>query len=91
MFYSSLHIYLDYILLDLHLSMLNKGFLGDSVIKNLLAMQELQAQSLGQEDTLKEEMVNKWQHTPVILPRKSHAPGVLKFMGSQRSRIELSN
>ena len=65
--------------------MLNKGFLGDSVIKNLLAMQELQAQSLGQEDPLKEEMVNKWQHTPVILSRKSHEPGVLKFMGSQRS------
>ena len=33
-------------------------FLGGSVVKNLPAMQETQAQSLGQEDPLEEEMAN---------------------------------
>ena len=32
------------------------GFPGDSVVKNLPAVQEMQAQSLGQEDPLEKEM-----------------------------------
>ena len=33
-----------------------KGFPGDSVVKNLLVMQEMQVQSLGWEDPLEKEM-----------------------------------
>ena len=32
-------------------------FLGDSVVKNLLAIEEMRVQSLGREDTLEKEMV----------------------------------
>ena len=44
------------------------GFSGGSVVKNLPAKQELQIQSLGQEDPLEKEI----QFTPVFLPGKSH-------------------
>ena len=43
------------------------GFSGGSVVKNLPARQELQIQSLGQEDPLEKEM----QSTPVFLPGES--------------------
>ena len=39
------------------------GFPGDSVVKNLPAVQETQVRSLGQEDSLKMEMA-----APVLLP-----------------------
>ena len=35
----------------------NEGFPGGSVVKNQPAMQEIQVQSLGQEDPLEQEMV----------------------------------
>ena len=44
------------------------GFLHVSAIKIHLPMQEVQVQSLGQEDLPEEEM----QPTPVFLPGKSH-------------------
>ena len=44
------------------------GFPGGSAIKNLPAMQEMQIQSLGQEDPLEKE----WQPTLVFLPGESH-------------------
>ena len=47
------------------------GFLDGSVVKNLPAMQEtqeMQVQSLGQEDLLEEVL----QPTPVLLPGESH-------------------
>ena len=44
------------------------GFSGGSVVKNLPARQELQIQSLGQEDPLEKEM----QSTSVFLPGEFH-------------------
>ena len=55
------------------------------MVKNTPAMQEMQQEiwvrSLGQEDPLEEGVA-----TPVFLPRKSHGPGRLQFIGSQRAR-----
>ena len=56
------------VLAYLHGSM---DFLGGSVVMNLPVMQEtqeMQVQSLGQEDPLEEV----WQPTPVFLPGESH-------------------
>ena len=50
--YSFLSIYL-YTCLSIYLSIW--GFPGSSVVKNLLAMQEMQVQSLGREDALENE------------------------------------
>ena len=64
----------------------NMGFPGGSAVKNLPAMQELQEmqfQSLGQEDPLEEEMVTQSS----ILAQKiqwTEEPGGLHSMGSQR-------
>ena len=44
------------------------GFVGSSVVKNLLAKQETWVRSLGQEDPLEKEM----EPTPVFLPEESH-------------------
>ena len=44
------------------------GFPGDPVIQNMLAMQEMWVQSLGQ----KNPWSRKWQPTPVFLPGKLH-------------------
>ena len=41
---------------------------GGSAVKNLPAMQDTRAQSLGREDPLEKG----WQPTPVFLPGKSH-------------------
>ena len=46
----------------------NVGFLGGSAVKHVPAMQEMQVQSLGQEDPLEEEM----QITQVFLLGKSN-------------------
>ena len=55
------------------------------MVKNMPAMQEIQQEiwvrSLGQEDPLEEGMA-----TPVFLPIKSHGPGRLQLIGSQRAR-----
>ena len=47
-----------------------KGFPGDSVVKNPHAKQEMQVQSLGQEDPWVRR--RKWQATSVFLPGDSH-------------------
>ena len=39
------------------------GFLGGSVVKNLLAMQEMQVQSLGWEDPLEKKMATPLQYS----------------------------
>ena len=62
-----------------------RGFLGDSLVKNLPLMQETWIQSWGQEDPLEEEMAT---HSS-ILARKipwTKEPGRLQSMGSQRVR-----
>ena len=64
----------------------NVGFPGGSVVKNLPAMQETWARSLGWEDPLEEEMVT---HSS-ILARKipwTEETGRLQSMGSYESRI----
>ena len=58
------------------------GFPGDSVVKNLPAVQETQVRSLGQEDSLKMEMA-----TPVFVAWRSpwtEEPGGLQSRGLQR-------
>ena len=54
--------------------------LGGSVVKNLLAMQETQVRSLGQEDPLAEGMAT---HTSILAWRiqGTEEPGGLQFMG----------
>ena len=51
-------------------------FPGDPVIQNMLAMQEMWVQSLGQENPWS----RKWQPTPVFLPGKFH--GQRSLVGS---------
>ena len=59
-------------------------FPGGSVVKNLPAMQEMQVQSLGREDTLEKQMAT---HSSVLAWRipQTEEPGVLQSMGSQGS------
>ena len=45
-----------------------RGFPGGSVVKNSLPMQEIQVQSLGQEDSLEKKMATY----PAFLPGKSY-------------------
>ena len=52
-----------------------QGFLGKETLKNLPAMQETWAQSLGWEDPL--EILLQGQPTSVFLPRKSHGLRIL--------------
>ena len=52
------------------------------MVKNLSAMQETQVQSLGQEDTLKKEMVTYSSILAWRIPWIEE-PGVLQSMGSQ--------
>ena len=59
------------------------GFPGGSVVNNLPAKQEMQVQSLGQEDTLNKAMAT---HSSVLaweIPW-TEEPGGLQSMGSQR-------
>ena len=51
-------------------------------VKNLSAMQEMQVQSLGQEDPLEKKMAN---HSSILAWRIpwTEEPGGLQFMGSQ--------
>ena len=53
------------------------------IVKNLLAVQKIQVQSLGQEDPLKKEMAT---HSRILAWRIPWAeePGSLQSMGSQR-------
>ena len=55
------------------------------MVKNLLAMQETQVQSLGREDPLEEDMAT---HSSILAWRSpwTEEPGRLQFMGLQRIR-----
>ena len=61
------------------------GFPGDSVVKNLPAMQETWVQSLGWEDPLEKGMVT---HSSILAWKIpwTEEPGGLQFLGSQRVR-----
>ena len=67
-----------------------EGFPGGSVVNNLLAMQEIWVQPLGQEDPLEEEMAT---HSTILAWRISwtEETGRLQSMGSQKSQIGLSD
>ena len=67
----------------------NVGFLGGSVVKNLPAMQETWARSLGWEDPLEEEMVTHSSILSWTIPW-TEEPGGLQPMGSYESRTRLS-
>ena len=55
------------------------------MVKNLPAMQKTQVQSLGQEDSLEEEMAT---HSSILAPEIpwTEEPGGLQSMGSQKVR-----
>jgi len=62
---------------------MSKGVPGDSVVKNLPAIEETQVRSLGQEDPWRRE----WLSTPVFLPEDFHgqrSPVGLQVMRSHR-------
>ena len=59
------------------------GFPGDSVVKNLPAIQETCVQSLGREDPLEEGMATQSSILAWKIPRTEET-GRLQFMGSQR-------
>ena len=61
---------------------LTSGFPGGSVVNNLPAMQETWFQSLGQEDSLEEEMVPYFSNLSWEIPW-TEEPGGLQSMGSQ--------
>ena len=70
----------------IHSNLLPSGL----VLNNLPAMQEIQVQSLGQEDPLKKEMAT---HTSILaweIP-KTEEPSRLWSMGSQKSWTQLSD
>ena len=58
---------------------------GGSVVKNLPAVQETQAQSLRQEDPLEEEMATLFSIPAWKIPRTEEPVG-LQSIGSQRVR-----
>ena len=65
------------------------GFPGDSVVKNLPAIQKTQFLSLGWEDSLEEEMTIHFSILAWKIPW-TEEPGRLQSMGSQ-SQTQLSN
>ena len=70
----------------IHSNLLPSGL----VVKNLPAMQEMQVQSLGQEDPLEEEMATQSCILAWEIPR-TEEPGGLWSMGSQKSWTQLSD
>ena len=62
---------------------IDKGFPGGSVVKNLPAMQETQVRSLGQEDALEKEMATHSSYSCLGNPMDSK-PGRLQSIASQR-------
>ena len=67
---------------------MKKGFPDGSDVKKLPAMQEMQVQSLGEEDPLEKEMAT---HFSILVWEISWTgePGGLQSMGSQKSRTRL--
>ena len=66
-----------------------QGFPGGSVVKNLPAMQETWAQSLGRDDALEKEMATHCRSLTWEIPW-TEEPGRLQSMGSQRVRYDLA-
>ena len=69
---------------------IRKGFPSGSTVKNLPAIQEMQVQSLGQEEPLEKEMATQYsQATPVFLLGKSYGQwslvGYIQSMESQKN------
>ena len=64
--------------------MVNEGFLGDSLVKNLAAMQEKQVGSLGGEDPQEKEIAT-YSSIPVWEIPWTEEPGRLWSMASQES------
>ena len=62
-----------------------RDFPGDSVVKNLPAMQETQVQSLGREDPVEEGMANHSSTVAWRIPW-TEEPGRLQSMVSHRVR-----
>ena len=70
--------------LEIRAIILSQGFPGGLVVKNLPAVQETQARSLGWKDALEKEMAT---HSSILaweIPR-TEEPGRLQSMGSQES------
>ena len=65
------------------------NFSGDSVVKNLPAMQEIQVRSLGQEDSLQKEMATDSSTLAWEFPW-TEEPVRLQYMGSQKVRHNLA-
>ena len=60
------------------------------VLKNLPVTQEMQIQSLGQEDLLEKDMATHCSILAWEIPR-AEEPGRLQYMGLQKSWTQLSN
>ena len=79
-----------FMLAGLILSYASRGFPGDSVVKDLPAVQEMPVRSLGREDPLEKEMAT---HSSTLVWRIpwTEEPGGLQFMESQRVRHDWSD
>ena len=60
------------------------------VLKNLPVMQEMQIQSLGQEDLLEKDMATHCSILAWEIPR-AEEPGRLQYMGLQKSWTQLND
>ena len=70
---------------DMETYKLTRGFLGGSVVKILLAVQEMRVRSLSQEDPLEKEMAT---HSSILsweIPWAAK-PGWIQCLGLQKSR-----
>ena len=66
-------------------SFIGRGFPGGQMVKNLPTMQEIQVQSLGQEDALEKGLTTHSSTLAWRIPW-TEEPGGLQFIGSQRVR-----
>ena len=66
------------------------GLAGDSVVKNLSAVQKTQVQSLGREDSLEKEIATHCTILDWEIPW-TEEPGRLQSMGSQKSQTQFRN
>ena len=66
------------------------SFPGDSVVKNLPAMQKMWVQYLGWKDPLEKEMATHSRILAWRIPR-TEEPGGLQSMGSQKHQTQLSD
>ena len=69
--------------------MKGQGFLGGSVVRNPLAMEEMWVQSLGGEEPLQKELATHFSILARETPWTEEA-GRLQSMGSQRVRHDLA-